>query len=1001
MRRAWLFVMLLVLVAVPAVAQTTGSLEGVVNDEKGSALPGVTVEATSPNLQGTKTAVSDTTGRFRFVFMPPGVYTIKATLQGFTTVEQTNIHVELGRVVTLQVQLRSAFKEEVVVTGGAPTVDVKSTTIGTNLTSDQFSKLPVGRDYVAMVQVAPGTNSDATGTVVYGSTGSENAYFIDGVNTASVEYGQQGKSLNLEFIQELQMKTGGYEAEFGRSTGGVINVITKSGGNEFHGSVFGYYDDSKWQSNLSKQVSTEASQLSRSFVQDSYKRQDYGVGLGGYFVKDRIWFYGAYDHIKNDTNDAVASDFTRYQAAYPVAATNYGFPTMGQVFPVNDTFNTWSAKLTFRASDAHSFIVSAFGDPEDTNGFIGPTLAGNAATINGTLKQGGTDGTVKYEGILAASWVVDASVAQHKEKNEYGGTGFTSIALLDYTHPLYRFSGVIPTWDGWGYGFSNNFTRDIYRADLSHFVNGSSGDHEFKFGVEQEHIAIDNTNYNTGGQRIYQFCYGGYYTAATAPDPSQVGVCKGTYYYRHRFYMTQRPPATADYPYGDPFLIDNSYIAQGLHVKAKNDNYAAFLQDKWRISNLTLNLGIRWDRQEMYNGQGVVTADLKKNWAPRLGFVWDPKNNGTSKVYGSYGYFYETIPSDMIIRSFGGEVDGFMYNTHGARNDPNRDSVACDPTVNAFRACTIAGSPATPVDPNLKGQYISEAILGGEAEVTTDWVVGGKFIYRSLERVIEDSLTQGATTYVIGNPGSGFESQGYDLNYGGPYTQAKPKRTFKGVQLEVKKRFTNNWQFAASYLYSKLEGNYDGTFQASTGQLDPNINSAYDYYDFMVHNTGYLSADRRHQVKVNGSYTFPFGMTAGLSAWYYSGTPITAMGYSAAYQNWEFYLSDRGAFGTTPGVYEANLHLDYPFNLGNGIKVTVALDIFNLLNRQGVLTVNQRYDLTEDYEVINYDPNGGPGTIIPAIKKGDPSTPPTNPAFGSPNSWQDPRSIRLGVTLTF
>ena len=188
------------------------------------------------------------------------------------------------------------------------------------------------------------------------------------------------------------------------------------------------------------------------------------------------------------------------------------------------------------------------------------------------------------------------------------------------------------------------------------------------------------------------------------------------------------------------------------------------------------------------------------------------------------------------------------------------------------------------------------------------------------------------------------------------------KRTFKGLEIDVRKRFSSNWMLIGSYLYSKLEGNYDGSFQESTGQLDPNNNSAYDYAEFQVHNgingvTGPLTNDRRHQVKVNASYAFPFGLNAGLSAYWRSGTPITAYGYSAAYQNWEFYLSNRGAFGTTPSEYEADLHLDYPFKLGD-IRLTAMMDVFNLMNRQGVVGVDQRYDLVETYEVINYAADG-------------------------------------------
>jgi outer membrane receptor protein involved in Fe transport len=978
--------------AVGAYAQTTGSIEGTVTDENGAVLPGVTIEATSVNLQGTKVAVSDTGGKFRLVLLPPGTYTVKATLAGFATTESTGIEVSLGHTVTLAVQMHSAFKEEVVVSGAPPAIDVKSTELGTNLTAKQFENLPVGRNYSAMIQIAPGTATDATGATVYGSTGAENAYYIDGVNTSSVEYGQQGKNLNFEFIQEMQVKTGGYQAEFGRATGGLINVITKSGSNEFHGDVFGYLDDSSLQASLSKTVRDEAATLDRSFTQKSYKRQDYGLDVGGYMVKDKLWFFGAYDYLKNDANDQVASDFNRFASQYPAAAENYGFPAAGQVFPRDAKTDLYSGKLTYRASENHSLILSIFGDPAKTTGFVGPTLAGNANTITGSLEQGGTDGTLKYEGVLGAAWVIDAAVAQHKEKNIYGGTGFDSVALLDYTHPLYLLTGVLPIWDGWGYAFSNRFERDQYKADVSYFVNNWGGDHEFKFGVEQEHIKIDNTNYNSGGQRIYKFCEGGYNADLT---------CAGTYYYRHRFYMTQRPPGDAAFPGGDPFLVDNSYIANGLPVHAKNNNYAVYGQDTWKaMTNLTFDLGVRWERQEMYDKFGKVAADLKKNWAPRVGFVWDPRNDGTSKVFGSYGYFYETIPSDMIIRSFGSEIDGFLYNLHGAENDPNRYDVACDPTVYAFRHCSMPGAEATPVDPNLKGQYISEGILGSDFEVAKNWVVGGQFIYRNLERVIEDALAAGATSYFIGNPGEGIQKQDYDINYGGPYTVPKAKRRFVGFEVDVRKRFADNWQFIGSYLWSHLYGTYDGTFQASTGQLDPNINSAYDYYDFEVHNNGELSNDRRHQIKLYGSYTFPFGLNAGLAAYWYSGTPITAMGYSAAYQNWEFYLSSRGAFGTTPGVYDADLHLGYPIKVG-GVQINILADVFNLTDRQGTTGVDLRYDLGEDYEVINYTADGSPGTIVPAIKKGDASTPPTNPAFGKPNAWQAPRSIRVGVRLTF
>jgi hypothetical protein len=227
-----------------------------------------------------------------------------------------------------------------------------------------------------------------------------------------------------------------------------------------------------------------------------------------------------------------------------------------------------------------------------------------------------------------------------------------------------------------------------------------------------------------------------------------------------------------------------------------------------------------------------------------------------------------------------------------------------------------------------------------------------------------------------------------------------PERVFKGVELSVRKSFTNNWQLYASYLWSKLEGNYDGTFQASTGQLDPNINSAYDYADFQINNRGPLSADRRHQVKINASYMFPFGLTAGAQAYWRTGTPITAFGYNFGYENWEYYLSERGAFGRTNDEYEMDLHLGYPIKTG-GIEVNLLLDVFNALNRQGETSRDMQYDLVQDYEVFTTNPAGTQLVPLPPIKPGDTTRPPTNPAFNHANAWQAPRTIRFGVRLTF
>src|SRR5207249_525668 len=177
--------------------------------------------------------------------------------------------------------------------------------------------------------------------------------------------------------------------------------------------------------------------------------------------------------------------------------------------------------------------------------------------------------------------------------------------------------------------------------------------------------------------------------------------------------------------------------------------------------------------------------------------------------------------------------------------------------------------------------------------------------------------------------------------YGGD-TVASPKarRTNNSVEVTARKRFTNNWQMLASYVWSKLEGNYDGVFQNSTGQLDPNINSAFDYADFLINADGRLTNDRRHQVKLDGYYQFGSGMASGLglgvSTRWLSGLPLTAYGYSFAYSNWEYYLTPRGSLGEGPSNYETDIHVGYPIRIGPHASANLLLDAFNLFNRQAI-----------------------------------------------------------------
>ncbi len=965
---ALLAVALLLVPSVTFAQSSTGAISGRVVDENGATLPGVTATAASPALQGEKIVVSGTNGSFRLVPLPPGSYSVTFSIEGFQDVVQEDVRVTLSGNTPLAVTMNSSFTDTVVVTGSdRPLINTSSTEGGITLGSDYFENNPAGRNYIGAAQVAPGAQTDASGTTFYGSTGAENAYYIDGVNTTGVELGQQGKSLNFEFIQEVQVKTGSYGAEYGRNTGGIIEVVTKSGGNELTGDIFGYWDDDSLESSLVSEAAAGA--VSGSTKTVGRNRSDLGFDIGGAFSKDKLWYFVAYDRVDNQDDKESLENFAPFVA---------GAPGLGDAFTTTTERDLAAAKLTWKMTPTHTLAGSYFDDSGSENGLLaGYSLAAPPTHFTGVLNTGAPDYALNYDGVFTDNVLVSGRISEHQEESSLAGAGADLIGFIDSSNPLGDGTTVwgwpgAPSASGFGFHQNQKFGRDQVRVDLTYFANDFGGDHEFKFGAETEEISVDNANTNSGGQRIYRFNCG--------------SRCDQDYYYRHRYYVSSKI---------DPNFATLADLQHPLTVKTKAEDDAFFVQDSWRVAdNLTLNLGVRHDTQTLFNGDGVAHQELDDATAPRIGIIWDPLKNGRSKIYGHYGTFYETIPMDIVIRSYGGEISVFAYNL---TDDPN--NIANDSSIRPSR--TLGGGFSR-VDPATESQHIEEIVLGAEYELTQGLGLGIKYIDRELENIMEDALAADGD-YFIGNPGRGDMQGTYDLGYAFGYNETLhtlpvPTRSFTGFEVTLTKRPTKNFQFIASLLFSDLEGTYDGLFQASTGQLDPNLNSAFDYFDFSVNNTGKLSNDRPFQAKWDGSYSFENGVVLGASAYMRDGTPVTAMGYSQGYSNWEYYLSERGAFGSTDTEYEADLHVGYPISLSNGTEINLLVDIFNLLDLQGETLRSNRYTPPqEDYGVLDWVT----GEHYAPIQPGDSARPPTNTAFNTTNAWQRPRSIRLGVRFSF
>ena len=632
-----LSVCLLLLVPVAVFAQTTGTVEGAVTDQSNAPLPGVTVELASPNLQGTRTAVTSADGRYRFPSVPPGPYTVTAELAGFGKV-QKRATVTLDATAQVNLSLALSTTAEITVTGEAPMVDSTSTTQGSNYGAKIIEKLPVGRNYADIVFTQPGVQADFGETQgrslaisIYGSTSSENLFLIDGVNTTNVIKGFQGKDINSEFIQEVEVKTGGYQAEYGRNTGGVINVITKSGGNEFHGGVFGYYNDTGMRADVDIVQTPEFSGqgnadnligLGPNYFNSKEVRQEWGADLGGFMIKDKIWFFGAYDRVQANNN------------VQPIAG-----PRAYENFPQAFVQNKYSGKLTLNPLQGTSIVGSVFSDSQQLNGalaqfgVIAPPAGPDATSYAGRQDTGGPDYGARLNQLFGSFGILTLQYSQHRDRYTTKPEGVDVPQFRDYT--------TDPTGTNFtvGGGFGNVFGPTLNNKSLREAYSGSFtgyvGNHEIKIGGDYQNDTTSGTTYFTGAERLR--------IRPCLQDGASICDLSVAPFY------TNADGTTTQVFYQHDLLADgttdNYQIIDSSSFETPTKRYSGFIQDQWRIiPTLTLNAGVRYDTESFY-GLDPTTGpfkafDMTDQWSPRVGLVWDWAGDGTSKLYASAGRFF-------------------------------------------------------------------------------------------------------------------------------------------------------------------------------------------------------------------------------------------------------------------------------------------------------------------------------------------------------------------------
>lgn len=1040
-----------------AQTSTTGSIEGTITDTTGAAVPGVTVRVTSPNLISAQTATSDESGRYRISNLPPGRYNVSVeAAKGFAQFEKGDVEVNLSRTSAVEIQLQPAGAQATVTitdTAGAG-VDVTGTTTGSNVSTEQFSNFPTQRTVQGLYTIAPTVTRsglrDATGRdrdpSVAGSSGPENNYILDGVNVTDPAFGGSGANLPFEFVQEVEIKTGAYGPEYGRSTGGIFNVITKSGGNEFHGDIFGY--------GTTKGLVREVKNFpftGSAFT--GFSEADIGGDIGGPIVRDKLWFFGAFN---------------------PQKRKNYYLTqTFHQPVQNDVTIPFYAGKITWAVNSRNTFTASTFGDFTKIDGFLA-TLAltnvngfgNNIEAFEGRQETGGHNYAFRLNSTITNNFIAEISGGLHFQRANTIPRAVDQPSIVDNFAVLRGGSvltpvstganfgagtGFIDFVDGRGGSLQRNFSRgpgfglfsfqERNRYEINaHMQNIIGGSHTIKWGFEFNRndynidtrssgpaityalgAGLTNTNDSTAnavnGMRITNNWLVCTVIGTAITCPSAAGVARAQAIPAATLAslgLTVNPAATAittAQAFGNPFIIRNTTRVRDFQLVGETyTNVESFyVGDDWKFAkNFQLSFGVRWDYQQSYSDGGgtyLKFNNFDDNAAPRFGFVWDFTGRGKGKFFANYAQFIEVpIPLDVNVRAGGGDVQtdkNFNVNTINA---PAGSIIVPGVSTGA----TNLGSHLTPADPGLKPQSIREYTAGVEYEVGGDLVLGTRGVYRAMINVIEDGSFDDGDTYFIFNPGRiGAGTTEEAACAGDPVTGRAPQcfgraqRFYRGIEFTANKRFTNNFQFLASYVFSSLIGNYEGLFRNDNGQSDPNITSLFDLQSLLANTYGRLPNDRPHQFKFNGSYRTPWRLLVSGNFYAQSGVPFNQLIPHPIYGNNEGFAVQRGtaivptvsasepgfpnvveSIGSTrtPTTYNLDLGVYYPIRVGEGKELRLTGDWFNVFNTQRAVTLDQTFTI-----------NSGVAGVPPV----------QNPFWGSALLVQAPSSFRFGAKFTF
>jgi outer membrane receptor protein involved in Fe transport len=899
------------LLPMPLQAQTaTGGLAGTVT-EGTAPLPGVTVTATNVDTGFTRSAVTTADGLFRLTALQVGNYTVKAELAGFATVTVEKVEVRVATSRTLDITMQQAkVAESVTVTAEVPLVET-TPSIGTVVSQQELQSLPLnGRQFANLGVLAPGTtldyNTDPTkpGQLVIalnGGSGRNVNYLVDGGDNMDDTIGGALQNYNLEAVQEFKIQTMQYKAEYGRSSGGILTVVTKTGTNDFHGSAYGFFRSDSWN------TQTESEKIAGADKQ-AYDRKQYGASFGGPIVKDKVHFFGTYEQTKRDTNYIVDSG-----GIYPELD--------GQVTPLPFQDELITAKATYDIN-AKQYLQVRYGYQKNSDKYGASSLS--APSNLGTL-------TNKYDSILAGYTASISADTLNEFVFQY--STFDNIIAADSADPLLLYPSGFAIGRNVNTPQSTQQVKYQYRDDFTFSSTLGGKTHDFKAGIMFINEPTLGGDFSSGLAGQYTMMVG----PAAGPEwvVSEITKFGG-------FSGDQTPSKQYSAYFQDDWRVSPNFT---LNIGLRYDYYDALYLDQ-RTNPIYQTLAAQTTYTESYlkdfQGWDGITRNDTNGWAPRLGFSWDINADGRQILRGGLGRFYDFPYSNatVLFPAMAVQSDyGVVYSYLDPNGIKNSDGTYFQPgqplPPNQLPGADIS-APNEIASPTLKPPYSDQISLGYSWQAT-NWLGFNLEAVKASYRHIPFRFRANPIDPTTGE--RRFPDFGsFRMWYG------KGEADYQGVNLGVRLR-GEKYEMQGFYTYSKTDGMILGgadEFRITRAEYQPDLSSVRDQtvnpYDPLCSACfGPLDTDATHRVTLAGTYRFPYGFAVSGMLRYRSATPYTVWAGADVKYN------DGYNFDLPPDVSEVNtgrghsfsqfdLRISKEFSFGGDMGIELIAEMFNVFN---------------------------------------------------------------------